>query len=191
MASLYTIDLKVDWGWWDAPFKKHLLRAVGFMWSLVTNPNIEESVMWWQTSKNSTLPPISLVLTCLKSRSKAKSLNTFCRWYLIHSVCCFPNETQMISSIKRSNSSVFFQFTSYFTNYVVYRNISKRYWMVITSHNTISLSVVVLSMLGDDIMQTEKRKLNQRVYCALFKFRMSFKSTDQRLLHQWSIKNGV
>jgi len=36
--------------------------------------------------------------------------------------------------------------------------------------NTISLSVVVLSMLVDDIIQTEKRKLNRRVYCGLFKF---------------------
>jgi len=33
-VSLYTIDLKVDWGWWEDPLKQHLLRAVGFMWSL-------------------------------------------------------------------------------------------------------------------------------------------------------------
>jgi len=29
-------------------------------------------------------------------------------------------------------------------------------------------------MLGDDPVQTEKGKLNQRVCCALFKFRMCF-----------------
>ena len=170
--------------------QKASLESSWFYVIFSDEPNIEESLMWWQTFKNSTLPPISLVLTCLKSRSKSKSSNTVCRWCLIHSVRCFPNETQMISSIKRSNSSVFFQFTSYFTNYVVYRNISKRYWRVITSHNTISLSVAVLSMLGDDIIQTEKYKLYQRAYCALFKLWMWYKGTDQRLLHQWSFKIG-
>jgi len=64
------------------------------------------------------------------------------------------------------------------------------HWVVITSHNTISLSVVVLSMLGDDIIQTEKYKLYQRAYCALFKLWMWYKGTDQRLLHQWSFKIG-
>jgi len=51
---------------------KTLVKRKWFMWSLVTNPNIEEFVFHGKG------PKIQLCkLTCLKSSTKRKSSNTF------------------------------------------------------------------------------------------------------------------